>query len=156
MTSTKRAATSQGKPINSPSRRRSTIRGGLQGRKADTIEQANNSQHVRLVDTTGGGAATENGTIDFSGGAAEPLDTSVVDSDAHYKCPLYKTQARFGTLLTTGHSTNFITMVNTPMPQTLKEDGAETISQKTRTTVERTTSNHWIKRGAAMVCSLSH
>lgn len=72
-----------------------------------------------------------------------------------YECPLYKTTARYGTLLTTGHSTNFIIMVATPMPSqpVLSEDA---ISQKTKSAAERYSSNHWIKRGAAMVCSLSN
>ena len=74
-----------------------------------------------------------------------------------YECPLYRTTARYGTLLTTGHSTNKIMMINTPMPS--KDSNAEaagdTVSHKTKSSHERTTQSHWVKRGAAMICSLS-
>jgi len=47
--------------------------------------------------------------------------------ETHYDCPMYRTSARFGTLLTTGHSTNFITMVKTPLPDlpTVQERNSE-------------------------------
>mmetsp|Transcript_5462 Transcript_5462/g.6715 ORF Transcript_5462/g.6715 Transcript_5462/m.6715 type:complete len:110 (-) Transcript_5462:185-514(-) len=99
----------------------------------------------------------ETGTIDaFSGAEQNAQEFSEHEAEAHYKCPLYRTQARYGTLLTTGHSTNFIGMVNTPMPKEISGDMGDSVSQKTRTTIERTQCNHWIKRGAAMICSLSH
>ena len=71
-----------------------------------------------------------------------------------YDCPLYRTSARYGTLLTTGHSTNFIIMVSTPLPQDMGD--GDTNSPKTKSANDRRSSNHWIKRGAAMVCSLSN
>ena len=79
--------------------------------------------------------------------------------EAYYECPLYRTAARYGALKTNGHSTNFIIMVNTPLPVDTcdAESRSVTTGGGQRTSgLERGTSNHWIKRGAAMLCSLSN
>lgn len=52
-----------------------------------------------------------------------------------YDCPCYRTTARFGTLSTTGHSTNFLLNVSLPCAEG--------------------TRRHWIKRSVAMFAGLS-
>ena len=52
----------------------------------------------------------------------------------HYECPVYRTAARRGVLATTGHSSNFVMFLRVPSEQT---------------------SDHWIARGCALLCSLS-
>ena len=64
----------------------------------------------------------------------KPIEQSQVRDYPYYKCPVYKTAERKGTLSTTGHSTNFIMTIN--MDTNRDED-------------------HWIKRGVAMICQLS-
>ena len=46
-----------------------------------------------------------------------PLVMSEITLEGKYECPLYKTQERRGVLMTTGHSTNFVLMINFPSDQ---------------------------------------
>ena len=64
-----------------------------------------------------------------------PCETTKFHVFDNYFCPLYKTADRRGILSTTGHSTNFVMDIRVPSD---KDAG------------------HWIKRGVAMLTSLSY
>lgn len=64
----------------------------------------------------------------------KPVEASKAREFPKYSCPVYRTGERRGTLATTGHSTNFLMMVD--MPTDMPE-------------------HHWIMRGVCMLCSLS-
>lgn len=65
----------------------------------------------------------------------QPVDVSTFRNYPHYNCPLYKTGERRGVLSTTGHSTNFVLDIRLPTGALPHE--------------------HWIKRGVALLTSLS-
>jgi dynein heavy chain len=64
----------------------------------------------------------------------KPIGNRTVPETGVYNCPVYKVGTRRGVLSTTGHSTNYVLTVELPTdkPQSF-----------------------WIKRGVAMICSLS-
>jgi dynein heavy chain len=63
----------------------------------------------------------------------KPVVSAEYNPQSVFNCPLYKTSLRAGTLSTTGHSTNFVVMLQVPSPYS---------------------EEHWIRRGTAMLCML--
>ena len=68
--------------------------------------------------------------IDAAGAPAAQVEAPKKQS---YACPAYKTSARQGVLLTTGHSTNFIQMIDLPTYEA---------------------PSHWVKRSVALLSQL--
>lgn len=71
--------------------------------------------------------------VDFPIIHLNPIYERVAPTTGIYECPLYKVLSRKGTLSTTGHSTNFVLMLE--IPSSLLQ-------------------NYWIKAGVAMFLSL--
>ena len=72
--------------------------------------------------------------VDFPVIWLEPVEQEVdfqLSPSENFECPLYKTSARKGELSTTGHSTNFVLMLNLP---------------------SKDHQDYWIRRGAALLC----
>jgi dynein heavy chain, axonemal len=62
-----------------------------------------------------------------------PQQSSTVQNEQAFECPLYKTSDRTGALSTTGQSTNFVTSLALPIKSGLAPD-------------------HWVLRGVALLC----
>ena len=77
----------------------------------------------------------------------DPVVDRPMPTEGIYSCPCYKTTVRAGTLSTTGHSTNFVLMVEVPS----KEPCSGAFSKYVETF-----SAHWIKRAVALFTTLSY
>jgi dynein heavy chain, axonemal len=77
----------------------------------------------------------------------DPKTDRQAPTEGVYSCPCYKTTVRAGLLSTTGHSTNFVLMVEVP--------SKEPCSGAFQKYVE-TFSAHWIKRAVALFTTLAY
>jgi len=85
--------------------------------------------------------------VDFPAVHLNPKVGRTTPKEGIYACPCYKTTTRAGLLSTTGHSTNFVLMVEVP--------SKEPCSGNFHKYVE-TYSAHWIKRAVALFTLLSY
>jgi dynein heavy chain, axonemal len=67
----------------------------------------------------------------------KPIKKEDVKKKHSYNCPVYKTAERRGILSTTGHSTNFVIAMDILCAENMKV-------------------SHWVMRGCALLCQLSH
>ena len=65
-----------------------------------------------------------------------PMKAAEIDHGHTYRCPVYRTAERQGSLTTTGHNTNFVLYIYLPINR-------------------NQTARHWVKRGVAMLSQLS-
>jgi dynein heavy chain len=77
----------------------------------------------------------------------EPIVDRELPTKGVYSCPVYKTLTRAGTLSTTGHSTNFVLMVELP-----SDEPCSGVFSR----YSETFSEHWIKRAVALFCALNY
>ncbi len=85
--------------------------------------------------------------IDFPAIWLHPVTDRKTPTEGVYSTPVYKTLTRAGTLSTTGHSTNFVLMIELPS----REECSGTFSR-----YSETYSPHWIKRAVALFCALNY
>jgi dynein heavy chain len=65
-----------------------------------------------------------------------PMKAAEIDHGHTYRCPVYRTAERQGSLTTTGHNTNFVLYIYLPMNKNQRQQ-------------------HYVKRGVAMLSQLS-
>ena len=85
--------------------------------------------------------------VNFPAIHLDPKQNRALPTKGVYSCPCYKTTTRAGTLSTTGHSTNFVLMVEVPS----REPCTGNFSKYCETF-----SAHWIKRAVALFTTLSY
>eukprot|EP00966_Prymnesium_polylepis_P089767 2078604-Prymnesium_polylepis.1 len=84
--------------------------------------------------------------VDFPAIHLNPKVGRQTPKEGVYSCPMYKTTVRAGLLSTTGHSTNFVLMVEVPSKEACSGNFHKYIE---------TYSAHWILRAVALFTTLS-